>query len=84
MEIELRRIVLPSNFNDRRHFGIREMLEAIGDATPFSAAEFNHIRELQTVRNAVAHAMPSPIPLTPALVKKVESYANRLRKFGKE
>ena len=83
LEIELRRIVLPHSAEKIRHFTIREMFESTGDANPFPGPEMNELRELQAIRNSVAHAMPNLTPLITAVMKKVRSYTSRLRELGK-
>lgn len=63
-----------------RSVTIMEMMRKLSDSGILSNHELNDIENLRRVRNSMAHARPSPTPLTPELIQRLDAYVKRIRK----
>jgi hypothetical protein len=68
------------NLDQHRPRGVLDMTGALSGSGALSKSELKDIEELSKVRNSVAHARPSPVPLTPELIQRLRAYVERIRK----
>ena len=62
-----------------RPFSVMELMRTVSDSGILSKQELKDLDELRNVRNAMAHARQSSIPLTPELIQRLRNYVERIK-----
>lgn len=70
------------NLDSHRPVSIMELMRTLSESGMVSKQELKDLEELRRVRNAMAHARPSPIPLTPDVILRIQAYAQRISKHN--
>jgi len=64
----------------RRPVSIMDLVRNLSGSGILSKQELKDLEELRHVRNAMAHARPSPIRLTADVILRVQEYVQRIKK----
>jgi len=68
------------NLDTHRPVTVLDMIRILGDSGILSKQELKDLEGLRHVRNSIAHARPTPTPLSPELIQRLNGYVDRIRK----